>query len=55
MKRNDQTPKCYVVDLTCDCNCYCGTEAECKAEIENLVENYGHDRDRYTIRFTRFD
>lgn len=46
---------CFVVDLSCNCNCYEGSESECKAEIDNLVNNYRHSRDRYTIRTTRFD
>lgn len=46
---------CYLVDLSCNCNCYEGTEAECQAELNNLITNYGHDPKRYTIRFTRFD
>lgn len=48
-------PKCYVVDLTCNCNCYEGTERECQDEINELVTKYGHDRSRYTLRTTRFD
>jgi hypothetical protein len=50
-----QEPTVYLIDLTCNCNCYEGTEEECKAEIDNLVNNYGHDRARYAISFNRFD
>ena len=46
---------CYVEDLSVHGNCYEGTEAECRAEIENLVINYGHERSRYALRTTRFD
>lgn len=48
-------PKCYVVDLSINGNCYEGTEEECLAEIENLVNNYGHDRNNYAVSFNRFD
>lgn len=47
--------KAWVVDLACNCNCFEGTESECRAEIEELVSVYGHNRQRYAIRFTRFD
>ena len=47
--------KCYLVDLEINGNCYEGTEDECKRELENLVENYHHNKDRYCIRFNRFD
>lgn len=47
--------KAYVVDIAVNCNCFEGTEEECKAEIEDLVNNYGHDRSRYAISFNRFD
>ena len=47
--------KAYVVDLTCNCNCFEGSESECKAEIDELVTKYHHNRNRYTIRLTRFD
>lgn len=48
-------PVCFVEDLSCHCNCYEGTEQECKDEILNLIENYGHDSSRYVVRYTRFD
>ena len=53
--KHDRELKAYVVDLTCNCNCFEGTECECNAEIEELVNEYGHDRKRYAIRYTRFD
>ena len=48
-------PKCYLEDIRIHCNCYEGTEQECKEELEDLVKNYKHDRAWYAIRFTRFD
>ena len=53
--RNQDDLKAYVVDLTCNCNCFEGTEFECLKEIEDLVINYGNDRNRYAISYTRFD
>lgn len=47
--------KAFVVDLQCNCNCFEGTEDECKEEIDILVNDYGHDRSRYAISFNRFD
>lgn len=47
--------KCYVVDLRCHCNCYEGTEKECRKEIDNLVLNYGHEFSWYAISFNRYD
>lgn len=55
MNRDNRELKAYLVDMTVNCNCYEGTEAECKAELKELVEKYGHNPDNYTIRFTRFD
>lgn len=52
---SNEEPKAYLVDLSCNCNCYEGTEAECQAELNELINEYGHDPKRYTIRFTRFD
>lgn len=50
-----RSPKCYVVDLTCNCNCFEGTEKECRDEINDLVNRYHHNPQRYTIRYTRLD
>ena len=47
--------KFYVVDLTCNCNCFEGSESDCLDEIDDLVQRYRHDRARYVIRSTRFD
>lgn len=47
--------KCYLEDVRVHCNCFEGTEEECKKEIEDLVNKYGHDRSWYTIRYTRFN
>jgi len=46
--------KCYVVDLTCNCNCFEGTERECQEEIDELVNHYHHQRDRYAISTDRW-
>ena len=56
MKRKHQSSEtAYLVDLTCNCNCFVGTEEECHKELDSLVNDYGHDPRRYVIRFTRFD
>ena len=36
-------------------NVFCGTEAECMDELENLVVNYGRERSRYFISCNRWD
>lgn len=54
-KNENQELKAYLVDLSCNCNCYEGTEKECHNELLNLVNNYGHEKNRYTIRLNRFD
>ncbi len=53
--KKHEEPKCYLEDLTCHCNCFEGTEKECEAEKKELVEVYGHNPDRYVVRYTRFD
>lgn len=55
MRTRDNYSKCYVVDMSCNCNCFEGTEHECQEEIDELVNKYHHNRNRYTIRTTRFD
>lgn len=47
--------KAYLVDLSCNCNCFEGTEEECKEEMDELVHRYHHDPKRYVIRYTRID